>query len=130
MRCYHWLMVMVGVWCMVMLYNISHRHSLFCWNKKSVALGLTVLIISKTNTNIENESKNDWKFFLVCDKADPWDCCTTSNPCGENEGDCDNDNECLGHLKCGDKTEFDDNCDSTFTSGADCCFDPNKIGKC
>ena len=27
--------------------------------------------------------------------------CTSKNPCEENEGDCDNDNECQKGLKCG-----------------------------
>ena len=27
-------------------------------------------------------------------------CCTSSNPCGEGEGDCDSDKDCMGNLKC------------------------------
>ena len=65
--------------------------------------------------------------FSVCNKEDPWECCTSANPCGENQGDCDNDNECLGDLKCGEgHEEFNDNCDSSFADGADCCYQPNK----
>ena len=44
--------------------------------------------------------------------------CTSSNPCGEDEGDCNNDDECkIGH-KCGT-----DNCRSTlgYESFYDCC---------
>ena len=44
-------------------------------------------------------------------------CCTTQNPCGKGEGDCDEDNQCLGDLVCGT-----DNCGSQFpVYGADCC---------
>ena len=63
--------------------------------------------------------------FSVCDKKNPWNCCSSSNPCGENEGDCDNDNDCLGNLKCGHGNGLEDNCDNSFAEGADCCFDPN-----
>ena len=28
-------------------------------------------------------------------------CCTSSKPCGVNEGDCDNDDDCMAGLKCG-----------------------------
>ena len=47
------------------------------------------------------------------------ECCSTSNQCGEGQGDCDKDSECLGNLVCGrdncDKSKFPDN-DKT-----DCC---------
>jgi hypothetical protein len=29
-----------------------------------------------------------------------WDCCSESNPCLAGEGDCDNDNQCMGSLVC------------------------------
>ena len=49
-----------------------------------------------------------------------WDysCCTSANPCGLNQGDCDSDDECSGDLKCGT-----DNC-LNFGAGnnADCCI--------
>ena len=61
-------------------------------------------------------------------------CCTPDTPCGEGEGDCDDDNECLGNLKCGqDKAQHDNNCaahfDSVWDSKADCCYDPNIPGQ-
>ena len=43
-------------------------------------------------------------------------CCTTKNPCGIGEGDCDRNDQCLGHSVCGK-----DNCGSGFPSAADCC---------
>ena len=49
--------------------------------------------------------------------GDFWSCCSYSNPCGLNEGDCDNDYECSGNLICGLN-----NCDSPFASNADCCI--------
>ena len=49
-----------------------------------------------------------------------WSCCSKSNQCGEGEGDCDNDSECLDGLKCGD-----DNCPAGFpTALYDCCYKP------
>ena len=54
-------------------------------------------------------------------------CCTSSNQCGEGEGDCDSDIECIGSLKCGQGNGFDDNCGSGFPYNYDCCYDPAKI---
>ena len=52
-------------------------------------------------------------------------CCTTTNKCGENEGDCDTDSQCKEGLKCGT-----DNCigKSGFQWGAadDCCYKPGR----
>ena len=50
--------------------------------------------------------------------------CTSQNPCGESEGDCDSDNECQYGLSCGT-----DNCLASlgFAEGVDCCVD---IGIC
>ena len=51
-------------------------------------------------------------------------CCTSSQKCGEGEGDCDSDVDCAGNLKCGD-----DNCDTSlgFGSQFDCCYVPLEI---
>ena len=47
-----------------------------------------------------------------------WSCCSITNQCGENEGDCDSDAHCSNDLKCG--TE---NCVGPhFHPLADCCF--------
>ena len=48
-----------------------------------------------------------------------YNCCTSSNPCGEGKGDCDNDSECQGNLVCGL-----DNCNTAlgFASDMDCCI--------
>ena len=53
-----------------------------------------------------------------------WGCCTRKKPCNIGGGDCDNDSECAGNLKCGT-----DNCAADFSSPgsnwglvADCCF--------
>ena len=45
--------------------------------------------------------------------------CTSSNPCGEDEADCDHDNQCKEGHKCGT-----DNCRSSlgFHSQFDCCY--------
>ena len=51
--------------------------------------------------------------------ADTWGCCSSSNPCGADEGDCDNDNDCSGNLICGVN-----NCvGSQFHPAADCCIE-------
>ena len=50
-------------------------------------------------------------------------CCTEENKCGEQEGDCDSDSQCLDGLKCGDN-----NCTNKtgmkWDSGDDCCYKP------
>ena len=58
-----------------------------------------------------------------CGNIETWGCCSSSNPCGVAEGDCDYDDDCQGHLLCGT-----DNCLSPFPSDAannpDCCYEP------
>ena len=55
-----------------------------------------------------------------------WSCCSSSNQCNVDEGDCDSDSHCSGNLKCGTN-----NCDTTqgFPSAYDCCYDPATQGK-
>ena len=61
--------------------------------------------------------------FTGCDgEGNYWSCCSSSNPCGVAEGDCDYDDDCLGHLLCGT-----DNCLSPFSSTADCCYDEELL---
>ena len=54
-------------------------------------------------------------------------CCTESQPCGRNEGDCDSDRDCRGRLQCGI-----DNCRGRrFDDTDDCCEAPstgNRFG--
>ena len=51
------------------------------------------------------------------------DCCTEEKPCKEDEGDCDNDDECAGNLKCGE-----DNCiGDAFDHSDDCCIGKPNI---
>ena len=48
-------------------------------------------------------------------------CCSSSNKCDENQGDCDNDSDCKSGLKCGT-----DNCPAGFPDKTyDCCYNPN-----
>ena len=58
------------------------------------------------------------------------ECCTSSDQCGEGEGDCDSDVDCVGNLKCGQGNGLDDNCDTSlgFPSDYDCCYDPGSDG--
>ena len=53
-----------------------------------------------------------------------WSCCTASRPCNVGGGDCDQDSDCAGNLKCGS-----DNCQTDFplqgsnwATTADCCI--------
>jgi len=55
-----------------------------------------------------------------------WACCTSSEPCGLFEGDCDNDDECKGNFECGKHNCLDMNPGSSFSPGADCCYDPKN----
>merc|ERR1711962_1570721 len=65
----------------------------------------------------------------TCDgSANAWSCCSSTNKCGEGEGDCDNDNECQSGLVCGK-----DNCQSFIpgaNSQADCCVKPAVATNC
>merc|ERR1719412_1331421 len=55
-----------------------------------------------------------------CDGEDS--CCTESNQCGVNEGDCDSDVDCEGDLVCGT-----DNCNGpNFDSEDDCCTEKSE----
>ena len=55
------------------------------------------------------------------------DFCTTTNPCGEDEGDCDSIDECLDGLDCGSN-----NCPTSlgFSSEVDCCYPNSCPGTC
>ena len=48
-------------------------------------------------------------------------CCTPSNKCGINEGDCDNDSDCMEGLVC-----KDNNCPPPFSKDHDCCQKGNS----
>ena len=48
--------------------------------------------------------------------TDVMTCCSSSEQCSINQGDCDLDSDCSGNLVCGT-----DNCQSHFPSTADCC---------
>merc|ERR1712150_52209 len=47
-------------------------------------------------------------------------CCHPRNPCGEGQGDCDHDHDCLPGLKCG-SCDFGFSWGTFFAPGADCC---------
>ena len=51
------------------------------------------------------------------------DCCSSSNQCDINEGDCDYDHQCIGNLRCGRN-----NCPTgrkwDGDDSYDCCYDP------
>ena len=78
------------------------------------------------------------KIFTGCaaDGSGGPECCTSSDQCGEGEGDCDSDVDCAGNLKCGQLVHYgqgnglDGNCDTSlgFHSDYDCCYDPGSDG--
>ena len=57
--------------------------------------------------------------YIKCVNED--DFCTTENPCGTDQGDCDTHNECQDSLSCGSN-----NCPDSlgFHSEFDCCYIP------
>ena len=61
--------------------------------------------------------------FVVCTGGD--ECCTSSNLCDIDEGDCDSDDNCILGLKCGDN-----NCPTKtglkWDLNDDCCYKPTK----
>ena len=98
----------------------------------------TVAIYSSSNT-LEKKCPNNegyvwnWKYdnlinsgftdtndvYIKCANED--DFCTSENPCGTDEGDCDTHDECQDGLFCGSN-----NCPSNlgFNSEFDCCYTP------
>ena len=83
----------------------------------TVNIANNALGISNNAADIVSIS-NDVAIATRC-TATNWDysCCTSANPCGIGQGDCDSDAECSGDLKCGSN-----NCVGFGDSGADCCI--------
>ena len=52
-------------------------------------------------------------------------CCTPTNPCPKNQGDCDTDNDCKGNLICGKNNCPKNTGHSTYD---DCCYNPEGSG--
>ena len=50
-------------------------------------------------------------------------CCSSTNLCTVNEGNCQVDSDCIGNLRCGKN-----NCDSNFPKGTNCCYKPPTVG--
>ena len=75
-------------------------------------------------------SENEYPSLFKVSNFDPScaapgsnECCTSYNQCGEGLGDCDNDDDCTGSLKCGQGNGLDGNCADSF-NGYDCCYEP------
>ena len=62
--------------------------------------------------------------FKVCTGGDS--CCSTSNKCGEDEGDCDKDSHCKDGLKCG-KNNCSKKSGLQWDATDDCCYKPPGI---
>ena len=78
--------------------------------------------------NSDHIDHNYVKIHLIADHVDNatrctainwyYTCCTSANPCGIGQGDCDSDDGCYGDLKCGSN-----NCIGFVgDSGASCCM--------
>ena len=50
-------------------------------------------------------------------------CCSNTNLCTVNQGNCVVDSDCIGNLRCGKN-----NCDSKFPKGTNCCYKPPTVG--
>ena len=79
-------------------------------------------------------STHDCCFEARCNgnQNNTWDCCSYMllNPnnlnhlCGENEGDCDDDLDCVGNLLCGTNNCLNIEPLDNFSSNHDCCYNP------
>jgi hypothetical protein len=87
-------------------------------------------------------STHDCCFEASCNgnQDNTWDCCKymfleivyfdALNPnnlnhlCGENEGDCDDDLDCVGNLLCGTNNCLNIEPLDNFSSNHDCCYNP------
>ena len=78
-------------------------------------------------------STHDCCFEARCNgnQNNTWDCCSygflnlnLNLLCGENEGDCDNDWDCVGNLLCGNNNCLNIDLSDNFTSNHDCCYTP------
>ena len=90
------------------------------------------LLRTKTECNIsctEKKFSKHLKLFVGLDKCNPnkvdWTyynelCCTSSDPCGEQEGGCSTNDQCGGALVCSSSSQ---SCGSEFDTGAGekCC---------
>ena len=50
-------------------------------------------------------------------------CCSSTNLCTANQGNCEGDGDCIGNLRCGKN-----NCGSNFPKGTNCCYKPPTVG--
>jgi len=58
-------------------------------------------------------------------------CCTKENPCNAGDGDCDNDEDCVGSLVCGkDNCPWGDQDDCCHKAGGEECKDVQKVATC
>ena len=95
------------------------------------AINSNALNIANNVADIANNSDhidyNSFSIHLIAEHLDNdtrctainwyYNCCTSANPCGLNQGDCDSDDECSGDLSCGL-----DNCVGFGVTDADCCM--------
>ena len=74
--------------------------------------------------NTEMDVQCYFALFLGCTGGDT--CCTATNPCDVDQGDCDTDEECKTGLRCGT-----DNCSIKtgleWDATDDCCYAPGGI---
>ena len=71
------------------------------------------------NKYLQCNQFNYQKSFSACENF--WTCCSNTNPCKIDEGDCDRDDHCTENLRCGVG-----NCGSKYPNNSDCCEQKGK----
>ena len=106
------------------IYRLECKNKYYQWHKMDAKLekGRYLFVAAMVPIDLGN-----FNYYLVISNyqiqtvSDVLDYCTTEDPCPENEGDCDHNNECQNGLVCGQ-----DNCPSTlkYEWSIDCCMKP------
>ena len=108
--------------------NCCYSQSLMLFLVHTTMESCYVFILSQFNVQNYEQSMVSWKYapqnslfdlphcnsFSACENF--WTCCSNTNPCKINEGDCDSDNHCIGKLRCGVG-----NCGPLYPNNSDCC---------
>merc|ERR1712227_1018420 len=64
-----------------------------------------------------------WQLIkCTCDGG--WSCCSSTNQCDVDQGDCDSDADCKTGLKCG-SNNFKPSTANNYNSNSDCCYKPS-----
>ena len=78
----------------------------------------TLISKHKKSKKLRPQFNYEWS-FSECDNF--WSCCSSTNPCKDQEGDCDTNADCINDLKCGIR-----NCGPLYPENSDCCETEGK----